>query len=183
MKTVFIPVCPVGGSDEPAQWDANNCAWAYATRREAELEVCSLVQGEIAEVQEGLRTLDECQFDADVLEVQLTDTEHPEHAGALLAQASEWYSAPLYVVLDSAHKLNKHSRRCFLVLISNAHSRRCELWSSPEWEQSRCLKDHEVSVLFMTNGKDFDEASNMMQHVIGQEGSRYAWAAKILKLD
>jgi hypothetical protein len=180
MKSMFIPMGSTDGRAAPVQMDERGFAWAYSTEREAEIEVFDLLQSEISEAQEGLRSLSECQFDLDVVEATLTGVTHPDNP-AILQVAADCLAEPVFVVTEGQRRINARSRRCFLVLIDSGKDKHCALWSSPEWEQSRQLKNTIVSVLFVTNGRDFDEASSMMKHCISQPGSRYQWASAILK--
>lgn len=48
------------------------------------------------------------------------------------------------------------------------------IWSSPEWEQSRCL-DQRTYVAYVVSGSSFSEASRELIKSIQNPKSRYHW--------
>lgn len=53
------------------------------------------------------------------------------------------------------------------------------IWSSPEWEQSLCLKDP-TFVAYRVCGKDYSEAKKYLLDTINQPMSRYNWLVKYI---
>lgn len=48
------------------------------------------------------------------------------------------------------------------------------IWSSPEWQQSRCL-EHRTYVAFASGGEDFPTATGNILRYIERPESRYHW--------
>lgn len=71
----------------------------------------------------------------------------------------------------------------YLIVICNQETNAVEevtIWSFPEWEQSRCLPEKHVYVLYHIVSVNFSEAKRMLIHIIGKPSSRYHWAYNLL---
>lgn len=58
-----------------------------------------------------------------------------------------------------------------------------DIWSSPEWEQSRCLPDKWVFVAYQVQGKDFAEARKVLLETISKPECRYNYLWHYLPWD
>lgn len=64
----------------------------------------------------------------------------------------------------------------YLIVLCNKETNAIEhvsIWSSPEWEQSRCLRGVHTYVAFRVGGSSFDRASKTLIEAIKEPLSRY----------
>jgi len=56
---------------------------------------------------------------------------------------------------------------------------RADIWSSPEWEQSRCLTER-TYVAYRTKGRSFEDARKNVIQAMSHKLSRYHWLLEYL---
>ena len=74
------------------------------------------------------------------------------------------------------------SNTAYLIVICDRETNKilkAEIWSSPEWEQSRCL-DQPTYVAFSVRSSSFSQAIKMLLWFISHERSRYYPLVKYL---
>lgn len=57
---------------------------------------------------------------------------------------------------------------------------RVEIWSSPEWQQSRCLPDKNVYIAYAVESESFDKGIHDLLQAISWERSRYHHLYKLI---
>lgn len=59
--------------------------------------------------------------------------------------------------------------QAYLIVVCNQQTNAIEdvcIWSSPEWEQSRCLPDKYTYVVYAVHGESFSEAKSEMIRIV-----------------
>ena len=80
--------------------------------------------------------------------------------------------------------LKMYAKYAYLIVICERNGDKieicgAEIWSSPEWEQSRCL-DKTTFVAYKVAGRTFQEAIDIMLRTIKEPKSRYHWLFEYL---
>lgn len=57
------------------------------------------------------------------------------------------------------------------------------IWSSPEWQQSRCLPEHHTYVAYALSAESFADGIERITEVVKDERSRYHYLLPYLNLD
>lgn len=75
--------------------------------------------------------------------------------------------------------------KAYLIVICDSETNAVQgaaIWSSPEWEQSRCLNPR-TYVAYAVGGADYTDAREKLLQAIAYPQSRYHWLLQHLKED
>lgn len=167
VTSVFVAL---GEDGKPLYTNGEGKAYCYSSYRAAELDIVDALITELDEVRTGERAMHEVHWPGEVA--------HGEFDGA---QVSLEDDGVLEATMDGNPVLYLRGK-AYLILIQDQQGvKSTDIWSSPEWEQSRCLKDQVTSVLFMWRSENFAKAQEELLAQISQPSSRYFWAYTLLK--
>lgn len=75
-----------------------------------------------------------------------------------------------------------HTKSAYLIVICDPHTHaiaNATIWSSPEWEQSRCLAEY-AYVAYAVSGDTYEHAKDCLLEAISDERSRYHHLYKLI---